>query len=38
MLVLLVIQTSSDLRTMEQYAAPLLNVCKADENNAKLQG
>ncbi|XP_077069617.1 protein virilizer homolog isoform X3 [Siphateles boraxobius] len=37
MLVLLVIQTSSDLRMMEQYAAPLLNVCKADENNAKLQ-
>ncbi|XP_005158092.1 protein virilizer homolog isoform X2 [Danio rerio] len=37
MLVLLVIQTSSDLRMMEHYAAPLLLVCKADENNAKLQ-
>uniref|UniRef100_A0A671M9C6 Protein virilizer homolog n=1 Tax=Sinocyclocheilus anshuiensis TaxID=1608454 RepID=A0A671M9C6_9TELE len=37
MLVLLVIQTSGDLRMMEHYAAPLLNVCKADENNAKLQ-
>nr|XP_055066087.1 protein virilizer homolog [Misgurnus anguillicaudatus] len=37
MLVLLVVQTSSDLRMMEQYAAPLLAVCKADENNAKLQ-
>lgn len=38
MLVLLVIQTSGDLRMMEHYAAPLLNVSKADENNAKLQG
>ncbi len=38
MLVLLVIETSSDLRMMEHYAAPLLNVSKADENNAKLQG
>ncbi|XP_039535377.1 protein virilizer homolog isoform X3 [Pimephales promelas] len=37
MLVLLVVQTSSDLRMMEQYGTPLLNVCKADENNAKLQ-
>uniref|UniRef100_A0A9J8AD55 Vir like m6A methyltransferase associated n=1 Tax=Cyprinus carpio carpio TaxID=630221 RepID=A0A9J8AD55_CYPCA len=37
MLVLLVIQTSGDLRMMEHYAAPLLNVSKADENNAKLQ-
>ncbi|XP_050986920.1 protein virilizer homolog [Labeo rohita] len=37
MLALLVIQTSSDLRMMEHYAAPLLTVCKADENNAKLQ-
>lgn len=38
MLVLLVIQTSGDLRMMEHYTTPLLNVCKADENNAKLQG
>jgi len=38
MLVLLVVQTSSDLRMMEQYGTPILNVCKADENNAKLQG
>uniref|UniRef100_A0A671MU49 Protein virilizer homolog n=1 Tax=Sinocyclocheilus anshuiensis TaxID=1608454 RepID=A0A671MU49_9TELE len=37
MLVLLVIQTSGDLRMIEHYAAPLLNVSKADENNAKLQ-
>ncbi|XP_057196134.1 protein virilizer homolog [Triplophysa rosa] len=37
MLVLLVVQTSGDLRMMEHYAAPLLSVCKADENNAKLQ-
>ncbi|XP_059423898.1 protein virilizer homolog isoform X2 [Carassius carassius] len=37
MLVLLVIQTSGDLRMMEHYAAQLLNVSKADENNAKLQ-
>uniref|UniRef100_A0A673LXC2 Protein virilizer homolog n=1 Tax=Sinocyclocheilus rhinocerous TaxID=307959 RepID=A0A673LXC2_9TELE len=37
MLVLLVIQTSGDLRMIEHYATPLLNVSKADENNAKLQ-
>ncbi|KAJ8290980.1 hypothetical protein GJAV_G00019910 [Gymnothorax javanicus] len=37
MLVLLVVQTSSDLRMMEHYAAPLIAICKADENNAKLQ-
>ncbi|KAL1259539.1 hypothetical protein QQF64_010116 [Cirrhinus molitorella] len=37
MLALLVIQTSGDLRMMEHYATPLLTVCKADENNAKLQ-
>ncbi|KAG7470064.1 hypothetical protein MATL_G00135290 [Megalops atlanticus] len=37
MLVLLVVQTSGDLRMMEHYAAPLLSICKADENNAKLQ-
>lgn len=38
MLVLLVVQTSNDLRMMEQYAAPLLSIAKADETNAKLQG
>lgn len=38
MLVLLVVQTSNDLRMMEQYAAPLLCIAKADETNAKLQG
>ncbi|KAB5533039.1 hypothetical protein PHYPO_G00127040 [Pangasianodon hypophthalmus] len=37
MLVLLVVQTSAELRMMEHYAAPLLSICKADENNAKLQ-
>ncbi|XP_056900607.1 protein virilizer homolog isoform X2 [Takifugu flavidus] len=37
MLVLLVVQTSNDLRMMEQYAAPLLSIAKADETNAKLQ-
>ncbi|XP_030639280.1 protein virilizer homolog [Chanos chanos] len=37
MLVLLVVQTSADLRMMEHYAGPLLNICKADENNTKLQ-
>lgn len=38
MLVLLVVQTSNDLRMMEQYASPLLSIAKADETNAKLQG
>lgn len=38
MLVLLVVQTSNDLRMMEQYAAPLLSITKADDTNAKLQG
>lgn len=38
MLVLLVAQTSNDLRMMEHYAAPLLSIAKADETNAKLQG
>lgn len=38
MLVLLVVQASNDLCMMETYASPLLAVCKADENNAKLQG
>ncbi|XP_035240011.1 protein virilizer homolog [Anguilla anguilla] len=37
MLVLLVVQSSSDLRMMEHYAAQLIAICKADENNAKLQ-
>ncbi|CAG11921.1 unnamed protein product, partial [Tetraodon nigroviridis] len=37
MLVLLVVQTSNDLRMMEQYAAPLLSIAKADDTNAKLQ-
>lgn len=38
MLALLVVQTTNDLRMMEQYAAPLLSIAKADEPNAKLQG
>lgn len=38
MLVLMVAQTSNELRMMEQYAAPLLTVAKADDTNAKLQG
>lgn len=38
MLVLMVVQTSNELRMMEQYAAPLLSVAKADDTNAKLQG
>lgn len=37
MLVLLVVQTSNELRMMEQYAAPLLILAKADDTNAKLQ-
>uniref|UniRef100_A0A3Q2CPU3 Vir like m6A methyltransferase associated n=1 Tax=Cyprinodon variegatus TaxID=28743 RepID=A0A3Q2CPU3_CYPVA len=37
MLVLMVAQTSNELRMMEQYAAPLLAVAKADDANAKLQ-
>ncbi|XP_037532226.1 protein virilizer homolog isoform X2 [Nematolebias whitei] len=37
MLVLMVVQTSNELRMMEQYAAPLLSVAKADDTNAKLQ-
>lgn len=38
MLVLLVVQNSNELRMMEQYAAPLLSIAKADDTNAKLQG
>lgn len=34
----MVVQTSNELRMMEQYAAPLLAVAKADDANAKLQG
>ncbi|KAM9436699.1 protein virilizer homolog isoform 2-T2 [Clarias gariepinus] len=37
MLVLLVVQASAELKMMEHYAAPLLGICKADENNTKLQ-
>ncbi|TKS82029.1 Protein virilizer -like protein [Collichthys lucidus] len=37
MLVLVVVQTSNELRMMEQYAAPLLTIAKADDTNAKLQ-
>ncbi|XP_068616022.1 protein virilizer homolog [Brachionichthys hirsutus] len=37
MLVLLVVQTSNEVRMMEQQAAPLLCIVKADETNAKLQ-
>ncbi|XP_074540044.1 protein virilizer homolog isoform X2 [Halichoeres trimaculatus] len=37
MLVLVVVQSSNELRMMEQYAAPLLSIAKADETNAKLQ-
>uniref|UniRef100_A0A3Q2XGJ5 Vir like m6A methyltransferase associated n=1 Tax=Hippocampus comes TaxID=109280 RepID=A0A3Q2XGJ5_HIPCM len=37
MLILLVVQSSNELRMMEQYAAPLLSIAKADETNAKLQ-
>lgn len=37
MLVLLVVQSSNDLRMMEQFAVPLLSIAKADDTNAKLQ-
>ncbi|XP_041649804.1 protein virilizer homolog isoform X2 [Cheilinus undulatus] len=37
MLVLVVVQSSNELRMMEQYSAPLLTVSKADDTNAKLQ-
>ncbi|XP_039592310.1 protein virilizer homolog isoform X1 [Polypterus senegalus] len=37
MLILLVVQSSNDVRMLEQYASSLLKVCKADENNPKLQ-
>ncbi|XP_069076585.1 protein virilizer homolog isoform X1 [Pleurodeles waltl] len=37
MLVLLVVQSSSDVQMLEHHSAPLLKLCKADENNTKLQ-
>ncbi|XP_072317454.1 protein virilizer homolog [Eucyclogobius newberryi] len=37
MLVLLVVQSSNELRMMEHFGAPLLTIAKADETNAKLQ-
>ncbi|XP_069477471.1 protein virilizer homolog [Ambystoma mexicanum] len=37
MLVLLVVQSSSEVQMLEHHAAPLLKLCKADENNTKLQ-
>uniref|UniRef100_A0A673B5K4 Virilizer N-terminal domain-containing protein n=1 Tax=Sphaeramia orbicularis TaxID=375764 RepID=A0A673B5K4_9TELE len=37
MLVLLVAQSSNELRMMEQFAAPLLSIAKADDTNPKLQ-
>uniref|UniRef100_A0A6I8PEB6 Vir like m6A methyltransferase associated n=1 Tax=Ornithorhynchus anatinus TaxID=9258 RepID=A0A6I8PEB6_ORNAN len=36
-LVLVVVQSSSDVQMLEQHSAPLLKLCKADENNTKLQ-
>ncbi|KAG8558081.1 hypothetical protein GDO81_016849 [Engystomops pustulosus] len=37
LLVLLVVQTSSDVQMLETHSAPLVKLCKGDENNAKLQ-
>uniref|UniRef100_A0A3P9JLQ4 Vir like m6A methyltransferase associated n=1 Tax=Oryzias latipes TaxID=8090 RepID=A0A3P9JLQ4_ORYLA len=37
MLVLMVVQTSNELRMMEQYSTPLLAIAKADDSNVKLQ-
>ncbi|KAM3928591.1 protein virilizer homolog isoform 1-T1 [Leptodactylus fuscus] len=37
LLVLLVVQNSNDVQILESHAAPLLKLCKGDENNAKLQ-
>ncbi|XP_053324353.1 protein virilizer homolog [Spea bombifrons] len=37
LLVLLVVQTANDVQTLEDHSAPLLKLCKADENNTKLQ-
>lgn len=38
MLTLLVMQNSTELKMMEHFVAPLLIICKADENNVKLRG
>lgn len=32
------VQSSSDVQMLEQHSVPLLKLCKADENNTKLQG
>ncbi|XP_072267002.1 protein virilizer homolog isoform X1 [Pyxicephalus adspersus] len=37
LLVLLVVQTSNDVQMLENHSGSLLKLCKADENNAKLQ-
>ncbi|KAL0985360.1 hypothetical protein UPYG_G00155920 [Umbra pygmaea] len=37
MLILMVVQNSNDLRTMEQHGAPLFSLAKADDTNPKLQ-
>ncbi|XP_075069911.1 protein virilizer homolog isoform X2 [Mixophyes fleayi] len=37
LLVLLVVQTTNDVQMLESHSGPLLKLCKADENNAKLQ-
>ncbi|KAM5156941.1 protein virilizer homolog [Mantella aurantiaca] len=37
LLVLLVVQMSNDVQVLENHSASLLKLCKADENNAKLQ-
>ncbi|XP_075682023.1 protein virilizer homolog isoform X2 [Rhinoderma darwinii] len=37
LLVLLVVQTSNDVQTLETHSAPLIKLCKGDENHAKLQ-
>lgn len=38
MLLLLLVQNSNDIRMLENHGATLLSACKADDNNAKLQG
>ncbi|XP_056378477.1 protein virilizer homolog isoform X2 [Hyla sarda] len=37
LLLLLVVQTSNDVQTLETHCAPILKLCKGDENNPKLQ-
>ncbi|XP_063780186.1 protein virilizer homolog isoform X2 [Pseudophryne corroboree] len=37
LLVLLVVQTTNDVQMLESHSGPLLKLCKADENNIKLQ-